>query len=212
MKFLRILSGAVFTILVFLAGVWLFAPWENGGLYALDKFRLAAAQKGCYINYSGFESSGAIQPVYRLRSLDIEGSISRATLSDVEVRVLPLSSLLSGAPTCQVEFKGGSGSIILMENVLNDIVKLNGGRFSVSASRGGLSVSRMNIDGEYVQVSGGIDYDRSSRTFTENSVTMTVSNDIDSIMGGMGEGYIGRYIERAEPGEWRIRDNAISGR
>jgi len=212
MRFLRFLSGAFFTVLIFLAGVWIFAPWESGGLYVLDKIRLIAAQKGCYINYSGFESGGGILPVYRLRSLDIEGSNSRATLSDVEVRLLPLLSLLSAAPTCQVEFGGASGSVIFMENVLDDIVKLDGGSFSISAARGRLRVSEVRIAGKDAQVSGAIDYDSSSGTVTENTVTINVPDDIDSVMGGMGDGYIGRYIERAGPGKWRLRDNAISGR
>ncbi|MDR3332233.1 MAG: AsmA-like C-terminal region-containing protein [Synergistaceae bacterium] len=214
MRVVRILSGAVFAVVVFLAGVWLFAPWESGAVYALDRFRVAAAYKGCYVNYSGFESSGVIRPVYRLRSLDIEGSNSRASLSDVVVKVFPFSSLFSGSASCCVEFGGGNASLILMDSVLNDILSLDRGKFSLSASRNRLRVSDVRINGASgdVRVSGGLDYDRLNRTVMDNTVTIKVPDNIDSIIGGMGAGFIGRYIERSNPGEWRVRNNAISGR
>jgi hypothetical protein len=208
-KILKFLLVSIFTLLVFAVGVWLFAPWESGGLYVFDKVRLAAAENGWYLSYSGFESSGTIFPVYSIRSLDVESSFFRTSLSNVRVKVLPLSSFLSGAPTCYVEFGGGGASVCAMNNVLNDIFSHSGGTLRLSASGRRLRVSGAYIGGD-LQVTGDLDYDRLERRLSTNTIRIKVPESVDAMMNSVGAQYVGRYIESTGPGEWRIKENAIA--
>ena len=209
MKILRVILSALITVAAFLVGAWFFAPWEEGGRYAWGKARLAAAEKGWYVSYSGFESGGMIFPEYRIRSLDIEGKLLKTTLKDVKVRFLPLSSALSGAPVCYVEFSGGATSLCVMENVLEDIFSHDGGRLWLSLSGKGVKVTGASVGGD-LQVTGDLGYDGEKRAFTENSLLIKVPENIDVMMKGVGSQYAGRYLESAGPGEWRVKENAIS--
>ncbi|MDR1515727.1 MAG: hypothetical protein LBS45_08530 [Synergistaceae bacterium] len=209
MKILKVIISALFTLIVFLAGAWFFAPWESGGLYTLDKARLAAAGNGWFLSYNGFESSGVIFPEYRIRSLDVESQFIKTSLADVTIKVLPLSSILSGAPTCYVEFSGGGTSINVMESVLKDIVSHEGGRFWLTLSGERINVARAFIGGD-VQVTGDIGYNRSKRTLTDNTLLINVPENINVMMKGLGSQYVGKYLEAGSAGEWRIKENAVS--
>jgi hypothetical protein len=209
MKILKIIFSALLTLAAFMAGVWLFAPWEDGGLYAFDKVRLASAEKGWYLSYNGFESSGRIFPEYRIRSLDIEGKLLKTSLADVRVRLLPLSSALAGAPVCYLEFAGGRTSLYVLESVLKDIFSHDGGRLWLTLSRKKVKAEGAFVGGD-LQVTGDLSYDRGKRAFTENTILIRVPENIDLMMKGVGSQYAGRYLEAAGPGEWRIRENAIS--
>jgi hypothetical protein len=208
-KILKTSAAALFTLIVFTAGAWFFAPWESGGLYALDRARLAAAQNGWFLSYNGFESSGVIFPEYRIRSLDIENQFIKTQLADVRVKVLPLSSILSRAPACYVEFAGGGTSLYVMDSVLKDIVSHGGGRFWLTLSREKIKAARAFITGD-VQITGDIGYSRARRTLTDNTLILNVPENINVMMRGVGSQYVGKYLEAGAAGEWRIKENAIS--
>jgi hypothetical protein len=163
-----------------------------------------------YVNYSGFERDGVIFPVYRLRSLDIEGQKVRTSLSNVTLKVLPLSSLLERAPTCYVEFGAGTTSISFMGNVLDDILSHDGGRLWMTASGKRLKVSGTHIRGD-LQISGELDYDRSSGALTNNTILIRAPENMDAMMNNPPASQIvEKYIEPVNPGEWRLKQNAIS--
>jgi hypothetical protein len=203
MKFVKILTAAIFTVIVFAAGVWFFAPWESGGLFVFDKLRLAADAKGCYMNYSGFESRGILLPEYRVRSIDIETAFSRTSISNLRIKLLPLSSILSGSPACYIEFGRGDTTLIT-----NSKLSHERGRFWIAVSRGRLKISGAQLSGD-VRISGGLDYDRSGGALSENTLLIRVPENIDSMMKNpIGAQYVGRYIESVNSGEWRIKQNA----
>ncbi|MDR1944513.1 MAG: hypothetical protein LBQ19_06790 [Synergistaceae bacterium] len=202
MKFFKILAGFVFAIIVFAAGVWLFAPWESGGLFVMDKLRIDAARKGVYVNYNGFETSGVIFPVYRIKSLDIDSPFSRTSLTEVRVKVLPLSSILSRGVSCYVEFEHG-GSALLTKDKLSH----NYGRMKVTASLSGLNLSGVQVGGD-LRVSGGLTFDRSLRRVSESTILVGVPDNIDAMMNGpVASQYLGGFVEQVNPGEWRIKYN-----
>ncbi|MDR0615475.1 MAG: hypothetical protein LBG29_01600 [Synergistaceae bacterium] len=209
MRILKFFAAALFTILTFLIGAWLFAPWESGGLYAFDKARVAAAEKGWFLSYSGFESDGTVFPSYRIRSLDIESQFLKTSLADVTVKVLPLSSVLAGAPVGYVEFTGGGTSLYLMESVLQNVFSHGGGRLWLTVSRKKLKVANAFIGGD-LQVTGNLDFDRNKGIFAQNTMLIKVPANIDVMMNSVGSQYVGRYLEAGSPGEWRIKDNALS--
>jgi hypothetical protein len=209
MRILRFFAAVIFTIIIFIIGAWLFAPWESGGLYAFDRVRLSAAEKGWFFSYSGFESSGTIFPSYRIRSLDIESPFLRTSLANVTVKVLPLSSVLALLPVCYVEFEGGGTSLYVMESVLQDVFRHEGGRMWLTLSPKRLKLADAFIAGD-LQVTGGLDFDRSKRIFAQNNLLIKVPENIDVMMNSVGSQYVGRYLEAGNPGEWRIKENAIS--
>jgi hypothetical protein len=202
-KHTKIIISILFTIMVFSAGVWIFAPWEAGALYALDSIRLIAARNELFMNYSDVESSGVIFPTYHIRSLDVESRVSRTSLSNVIIKVLPLSSLLARGLCCYIEFDGGNTELAAMDDLSHDR-----GRLRVTASPGSLHVTGAQIEGD-VKAYGGIAYDFSQKNITNSTLTIRVPDKIDSMMQ-MAARQVGRYIEQAGSGEWRVKHDATA--
>jgi hypothetical protein len=200
-KHIKIIISILFTIMVFLSGVWFFAPWEAGALYALDTIRLGAARNGLFMNYSDLEETGVILPTYHMRSLDIESRVSRTSLSNVMIKVLPLSSLLSRGLCCYIEFDSGNTELAAADALNHDK-----GRLRVTASPRDLNLSGVQIEGD-IKVYGSVVYDVFRRNVTNSTLTIRVPDKIDSMMQ-IAVRQVGRYIESAGSGEWRIKYDA----
>lgn len=203
MKYLKhVITALIFC--VFLAiGLWLFAPWETIGRYALDRVRLGAAKNGMFISYAGFEENGVIFPTYTVRSLDIDQGMAKFTLSEASLKILPVSSFFFGGMSCHISFLGGQG-IMIPNNALN----LESGSLKLSVSRSTIVVANTNITGE-LEATGKLSINRKEGRVTASTLSLRVPQNIDDLFKNpVFSGKLGEYLEPVSNGEWRVKQNA----
>lgn len=196
MKPVRVLGTIALCIAVFVFGLYLFAPWETAGIYAMDMARLTAAKNGVFVNYSQLESRGRFFPEFQVRSLDIEGPFVKASFSDVVFRVSVVPSVLSGGAHCRILL--GRGDISILPNVG---MSLNSGSLRVALSDGAMKLTHMQITGD-LAAAGDLTYDRANRRVSHSTVLLKVPDNVSNILNNP---MLSRYLESTQPGEWRIR-------
>ncbi|MDR1915501.1 MAG: hypothetical protein LBQ58_02880 [Synergistaceae bacterium] len=203
MKYLKIFTSFIFVLIVFFIGLCFFAPWSAGGVYILDSIRLNAARKGVYISYNNMRADGAIFPIYHIESIDIESPVSKITVSDITVKMRTLASLLLRGVSFSAYF--GNTDILVIPN---NSVNLQRGNLNLSATRNAISVSDTDIEGE-ISVTGDIVYNLVQKKVTESSVAIKVPPNINVLLSSP---LLSGYVESTNPGEWRIRYNAVQNR
>jgi hypothetical protein len=164
------------------------------------------------MTYQGVEKSGYLTPTFNVSNIDAENMFAKLSLSNVSLKLLPWSSLLARGGSCFVEF--GDGEI---NTVVGKKLNIDGGRVNLTASGSLLTSSNVRIGGD-VNVSGSVVYNMSSRNIIGSSLLLRVPEDIDSALSmvlsskifGDDSPTIGSYIESSNPGEWRIKQSAIS--
>ena len=197
MKYLKYIAVAGVAFLAFALGLWLFAPWQSAGIYALDFIRLNSARNGVYMNYDDYESVGVFRPVYQVGKLDIENPFSKVTMSDVTIRVSPLSSLLSGGPVCHVEFAGADVAFLP-----NNSLTIGRGSAHLAATGDLIQITDANVEGD-LQVTGDITYSRGpQRGIRHSTLLLKVPDNINAMLSSP---LLSRYVESENPGEWRIK-------
>ena len=202
-KYLKHAVTALLFCCFLLAGLWIFAPWETAGRYMMDKIRLNAAKNAMFISYANFETNGVIFPTYTIKSLDIDQGMAKFTLAEANIRVLPLSSLLSGGASCHISFRDGMG-VLIPDNKLN----LTEGGFKLSISRSAIVVANVGIAGD-LEATGKLSIDRRNNRVTSSTLTLKVPENIDNALKNpMLGGKILGYLESLPNGEWRIKQNA----
>ena len=198
---MRYLKPILLAILVFVVGLWFLSPWERLGACMLSEIKLAAAKNGVYITISDMESSGKLTPKYLFRDFEVEAPVVMLKLSDLTVKLLPLSSLTSFSGVCVVSF--GEGEITLFPK---SKLKIQSGMLRLAANGSGFKITDVEIDGD-LKMSGQLAYDKNTKSITDNALTFKVP---DSIASMFANPLLERYIESVSPGEWRIRQDASS--
>ena len=199
MKVLKVLVLALFTIVIFFSGVWVFAPWQQAGLYVLDSVRLMCAKNGVFMTYSDFRQEGVLSPTFKMRSFDIESPVAKLALSDVVVEVLTLESLLSGGASCRVDF--GRSEIVMMPNNRLSLVR---GSVKLTANENTISARDADIAGE-LGVTGDATYNRTNGTIPHSTLMIKVPDNIGMLLSNP---MLSRFIESAGQGEWRVKQSA----
>jgi hypothetical protein len=199
MRFLRYFLYSVFFAAALLAGMWIFAPWNECAELAFNSARLEAARRGYYVTYGGMEQEGIFPPSYRFREMDVEGPMTKATFSDVTVRLEPAGSILSRRASLRIGF-GEATVKYLPDNSLF----LERGEVSVAAGAGVISVSDADIGGD-LELPGDMVFDVEAGNIRESTMTFSVPPEIGVILGSS---VMNRFVESVSPGKWRIRENA----
>ena len=199
MRFLRYFLYSAFFAVALLAGMWIFAPWDECAELALHAAGLEAARRGYYVTYGGMEQDGFFPPSYRFKEMDIEGPMLKVTFSDLIVKLKPLGSILSR----RVSFHAGFGGASVRYIPDNGFV-MSGGKMDVAAGNGVIAVSDADIDGD-VRLTGDMVFDAEAGNITESTMVLSVTPEIDVILGAPG---MNRFVELTSPGKWRIRENA----
>ena len=199
MKVLKVLVLALFSIIIFFIGVWIFAPWQQAGLYALDSVRLMCAKSGVFMTYNDFRQEGVLSPTFTMRSFDIESPVAKLALSDVVVEILPLDSLLSGGASCRVRF--GRSEIVMMPSNRLSLVR---GSVTLAANQSTISASDADIAGE-LGVTGDATYNRINGTIPHSTLLIKVPENIGMLLSNP---MLSRFIESAGQGEWRVKQSA----
>ncbi len=203
MKYIRHIVTALIFCFFLALGLWLFAPWETIGRYAMDKIRLGAAQNGMFISYADFGESGTIFPTYAVRSLDIDQGMAKFTLAEASVKVLPISSLLFGGMSCHISFVGGEGVMIP-----DSKLKLEAGNLKLSVSGSTIAVANTNVTGE-LEATGKLSINRKQGRVTTSTLTLRVPQTIDNLLKNpVLSGKLHEYFEPVSNGEWRVKQNA----
>lgn len=199
MKALKFLFTAFVVLFLFLLGVWIFAPWQQAGLYVLDSVRLMCAKNGVFMTYSDFSHEGLLSPVFRMKSFDIESPVAKVVMSDVVVEILPIASLISGGASCRVRF-GGSEIVMIPNNRLS----ITHGDVTLSANESSISATGADIAGD-LSVTGEATYNRNDGTIPYSTLLLKVPDNLGALLSNP---MLSRFIESAGQGEWRIKQNA----
>ncbi|GHV27871.1 hypothetical protein FACS1894167_03670 [Synergistales bacterium] len=195
-KMLKISTACLFTLIAFIGGMWVFAPWDSFGVYAIEKARLAAAEKNVYLDYNGISVSGVLIPTYTISDVSLNSVLSKTSVSEITVRVLPLSSLLSGGLSLYVWLRSGETAIDTGHKLRHD-----GGRLKVTSAGDGVIFSNVSIEGD-IGILGDIEYTRDG--VSNNALIIKVPDNLDMMMGFAG------FFERAGANEWRLKQNAAA--
>jgi hypothetical protein len=199
MRFLRYFLYSFFFAAALLAGLWIFAPWDECAMLALNAARLEAARRGYYVIYGGMEQEGIFPPSYRFSEMYVEGPMTKATFSDVTVRLEPAGSIRSRRASFRIGFGGATVRYIPDNSLL-----LERGEVRVAAGAGVISVSDADIGGD-IELTGGMVFDVEAGNIRESTMTFSVPPEIGMILGSS---VMNRFVESVSPGKWRIRENA----
>jgi len=188
---------------VFIGGLWIFAPWDECGLLAMEEIRAAAARRGYYVTYAGMVREGLFPPRYRFTGMDIEGPMVKATFSEATFSPAPIRSVLSLKAALRAEFAGVS-----VRYIPNNGFAMSRGEMRVSAGSGAILLDDIEIEGD-LKMTGGVAVDMSEKAVTESTAVVNVPPEINMLLNtSIGA----RFVESVSPGEWRIKANARQDR
>lgn len=201
LKYVKYVGWVLFAVVSFIGGMWIFAPWENAGIYALDSVALAAAKNGMYVTYDAYESSGIVFPQYTIRGLTLDSPFSRISLSELRIKILPLSSFLARGVSSHVEFNSGEVKFVLTPNAP---LTLGQGAFKLTMNASKIKLSNAQIQGD-IGVNGNLTYSRSEKRIAESTLSLKVPENINMMLNNP---MVSPYLESTTSGEWRLKENA----
>jgi hypothetical protein len=203
---MRLLTRAAYAVIFALscaAGLIIWAPWEAGAIYAVEKARIEAARMGYYVTFDRLESSGVVRPELRFVSLDIEGPMTKMTFAELSLKPRPVASLISGSARMSMEF-----GPVLVAFIPNNSLTLSGGRMNMSLSPDSASISEANVEGE-MSMTGDIAFDFKNRAILSSTAVMKAPPYINMLLGTP---VLRGLVEPVSQGEWRIKSNAPQNR
>jgi hypothetical protein len=202
MRFLKYAGRVILFLVVFLIGLWVFAPWDELGVLAFEELRTAAASRGYYFTCVGIRREGLFPPRYVFSEMDVEGSMVKATFGEATVGLKPLRSALSGKAAFRMGFTDAS-----VRYIPNNGFSLASGNVMIEANAANVMMRNIAVDGD-LKMNGGMKLGLGDRTIVESDVVMTVPPELNMILNMP---MMGRFVESVSPGEWRIRANAAQG-
>ena len=203
MKPLKYLGRAILFLVVFFAGLWVFAPWDEFGVLAFEEVRAVAADQGYYLTCAAIRREGLFPPRYLFYGMDAEGPMVKATFGEATVGFQPLRSALARKAAFRMGFADAT-----VRYIPNNSFSMTSGEMLVEADIANLIMKNIMIDGD-LKMSGGMKLGIVDRTIVESDAVMTVPPEMNMILNMP---MMGRFVESVAPGEWRIRANAEQGR
>jgi len=199
MKPLKYIGRIILFLVVFFAGLLVFAPWDELGMLAFEEIRAIAAKQGYYLTCMAIRREGLFPPRYVLLEMDTEGPMTKVTFEEATVRVEPLRSVLSGKAAFRMEFTNAS-----VRYIPNSNFSMTHGEMQVEANAANVTLKNIMVDGD-LKMNGGMKLGLRDRTIIESDAVMTVPPELNMILSMP---MMGRFVESVSPGEWRIRANA----
>lgn len=199
MKALKYILAVLSVIIVFIAGLWLFAPWEAVAVYALDSVRYNAANNGMYINYDNLSANGRLAPEFIVRNFNVETPFARIFVPEARAKLLPLKSIFSMGACSEIDFRSAEMTM-LPKNQL----EVRSGHLNMAIDGEVLNVSGVDFKGD-LSVTGDASYNLTNKKVRSSTLLFEVPDNINSMLGNP---MLGRYIESAENGKWRIKYEA----
>jgi hypothetical protein len=195
-KIVKFFAVLVSFVAIFTAGLWIFAPWDECGLLALEEIRAVAAAKGYYVTCGLVRREGLFPPSYIFSELDVEGPMAKVTFSEATLALDPIRSALSLKAAFHAGFSDASVRYI-PKNGFN----MSYGKVRAAVGSRMIFLDGIDIDGD-LKMTGGIAIDVAGKTVLESTAVMTVPPEINMLLNAPG---VGRFVEPVSPGEWRIK-------
>lgn len=192
-RFLAIISAA---LLAFAIGVVLFAPWRTIASYAIERARLAAVNKGIYIDHTGIDVNGGISPEFMIRELSAETPMAKIELVGVTLKTDVLASIFSGGINGSISFRGGKMTI-----VPNLEVALSAGSTNFIASRSSAAINDAVVNGD-ISLTGDLEMDLASGKVAHSTISFSAREDIDRLFANP---MLSSFIRKNDDGRWVIR-------
>ena len=202
MKLLKYFGRAILFFLVFITGLWIFAPWDELGVLAFEEMRAAAANRGYYLTCMAIRREGLFPPRYLFSEMDAEGPMVKTTFREAAVGLEPLRSVLSRKATFRFEFTDAS-----VRYIPKNGFSMTNGKMRFEADTANAALKNILIDGD-LKMRGGMKLGLADRVILESDVVMTVPPEINMILNAPGAE---EFVENLSPGEWRIKANAAQG-
>jgi hypothetical protein len=196
MRSVKLFALLMSSAAVFIAGLWVFAPWDECGLLALEEVRAAAAAKGYYVTCGFVRREGMFPPRYIFSELDVEGPMAKVTFSEATLSLDPIRSALSLKAVFDAGFSDAS-----VRYIPKNGFKMSHGKVRVEAGPRMISLDGIDIDGD-LKMTGGVAIDVEGKTVLKSTAVMTVPPEVNMILNAPAAG---RFVEPAAPGEWRIK-------
>lgn len=196
MKPLKYFLAVLSIIAVFLAGMWVFTPWENLVMYALDSSRLNAAKNGIYINYGTMAVKGRLEPEIAIGNFNVETPLAKISVANVEAKISLLQSLASLGAVFDVDFRTAEITMVPKNQI-----SMERGHARLAISNQAIYVTQTDFKGD-ITVTGDAAYNFKDKKTISSTLLFEVPDDINSMLSNP---MLGRYIESTEKGKWRIK-------
>ena len=203
MKPLKYIGRTILFIVVFIAGLWVFAPWDELGVLVFEEVRAAAATHGYYLTCEAISREGLFPPRYHFSVMDAEGPMLKVTFEEATVGLEPLRSVMSRKAAFHMGFTDAS-----VRYIPNNSFSMIHGEMLVEANASNVIMKNIIIEGD-LKMNGGMKLELEGRGIVESDAVMTVPPELNMILNmPMMSG----FVESVAPGEWRIKANAAQGR
>jgi hypothetical protein len=196
MRVVRIFALLILSAAIFIAGLWIFAPWDECGSLALEEIRAAAAARGYYVTCGLVRREGLFPPRYIFSELDVEGPMAKVTFSEATLALDPIRSVLSMKAAFHAGFSDASVRYIPQNGF-----KMDYGKARVKVGPRLISLGGIEISGD-LRMTGDMAIDVAEKTVLESTAVMAVPPEINMILNAPAAG---RFVEPVSPGEWRIK-------
>ena len=203
MKPLKYLGRAILFLVIFFAGLWVFAPWDELGVLAFEEIRAAASKQGYYLTCMAITREGLFPPRYVFSEMDAEGPMVKSTFGEARVGLEPLRTVLYRKAVVRMGFTNAS-----VKYIPKNSFSLIKGDVLVEADAANVMLKNIMIDGD-LKMSGGMKLGLRDMAIVESDAVMTVPPEINMILNMP---MMGNFVENVSPGEWRIKTNAAQGR
>ncbi|MBR1673033.1 MAG: hypothetical protein IJ702_08900, partial [Fretibacterium sp.] len=138
-KALLLLLKTALLIAGFCAALWVFMPWREAGMAALSLGASGLEGKGMRLDFSDVEGE---EGGFTVNGLSVGGFVN-FSFASLTLRPQLLASLMSLAPVCEMEFRGGS---MMMGQKMN----LGDGGFLLTAAPSEVLLEGLHADGDFV--------------------------------------------------------------
>lgn len=210
----KYLARAALFAAIFVAGIWVFAPWDDFGALAFEEARAAASRHKfpIYLTCGGVRREGLFPPRYIFTDLDVErSSLLKVTFTEATVTLSPLRSLLSRSAAFRVEF--GDVAVRVYAPMLGSAAPKNsfsvsGGKMRVEANSRKIRVEDISADGE-IKMTGSVTFDMAGGKIkiSESDAAITAPTELNM---ALNTPMAKEFVEPASsgvPGEWRVKVN-----
>lgn len=125
-------------IIGFVYALYAFMEWQEVGKFAMSIAHSQLQRRGMRLNYS--DVSG-VSDGFTVHNLALSGMVN-ISFSSLTIRPRFLASVMSFAPVCEVNFRGGSVQF-------GQVINFGDGGFTLTAGRSEIMLDQLRTNGEF---------------------------------------------------------------
>ena len=197
MRFLKAWKPLLIGLAGFIAGIFLFLPWDSFADYAVVRGLERAAENGIYGVVRETDTEGFFNRVFVCRDIQLDFPVFRFVAREMSVDPAMLGTLLSRTPAASVSFGRGE-----LTPVTRQKLEWNSGYADVSVKNGVVSLSNIEFTGKF-SAHGFLDFSTESRRIMRANLTVKVPEDMDRALQMLGSGGV-LPLSKIRAGEWKV--------